>query len=332
MVEATQEIIKMNDWGHGTPGQNGLILKKRPSSYLNNLPRLLIMLFLGTLMLFSLLQAKPPQSKADASATASLLTLPDTFPELNAHAYLIKIAGQDLILARQREWKKLPPASLTKLLTAILAYEHLNDYKKVAFSQESLATENNKTGARGREEFYARDLITFLVISSANDAALLLAETIGEKYGGVNFEEKIRAFGALMNKKAGEIGLRNSSFKNPTGLDEADHLSTAEDLALLSEYTWRNYPQLWTLTRSPQSTIFSSAGQTYQIANTNELLEEFPAILGGKTGFTDNAKGNLILLYPIKKSGDVAIIVILRSEDRFGDGRKIIQWLEFVNQ
>ena len=135
-----------------------------------------------------------------------------------------------------------------------------------------------------------------------------------------------------MNKKAGEIGLRNSSFKNPTGLDEADHLSTAEDLALLSEYTWRNYPQLWTLTRSPQSTIFSSAGQTYQIANTNELLEEFPAILGGKTGFTDNAKGNLILLYPIKKSGDVAIIVILRSEDRFGDGRKIIQWLEFVNQ
>ena len=321
--------ILVNDWGHFTEGTDDKIRISVKEGRKNSTVWLAAALFISTLILFSAASGESPRSaeRVSAKVSDSFPSALTPFPGITAHTYLVKILGKDVVLARQKEWKELPPASLTKLLTALLAYENLNPAKNYVFSPDAVQVEEKISGAIPGEEFLMEDVISFALISSANDAAGLLAEKIGEKYGGADFDEKISVFLALANKKAGDIGLLNSHFLNPAGLDADDHFSTAEDLALLSEYIWYNHPEIWELLRTPEKTIISASGKEYKIENTNELLKEFPAILGGKTGFTDNAKGTLILLYPVK-TGDIAVVIILGSDDRFGDGRKIIRWLE----
>lgn len=240
-------------------------------------------------------------------------------PALDAHAYSIKIIGEKKPLAKRREWKRLAPASLTKLMTAVIASEIIRADSPIVFSEEVKKAEPKSSDAGVGEKFWRDDAIRFALIESANDAALALAETVGQDI-----------FIAKMNEKARALGLQNSNFENPTGLDEAQHLSTAEDLALLAEYITDTHQELWEITRIIETEIFSADGRAHKAKNTNELLQEFPAITGGKTGFTDNAKGALIFLYPVRP-GKTAVIVLLGSSDRFGDGRKIIKWLETIS-
>ena len=120
--------------------------------------------------------------------------------------------------------------------------------------------------------------------------------------------------------------MTHSHFENPTGLDAESHAASAEDLARLAEYIARRHPELLEIARTREVTVRSRSGGEYAITNTNELLSEFPALLGGKTGLTDKAKGTLLLWYPAGEK--TALIVILGSDDRFGDGRKLIRWIE----
>lgn len=240
-------------------------------------------------------------------------------PVLNAHAYFVKVIGEEKPLAKRREWKKLAPASLTKLLTAVVALKLIPAANSIYFSEEAKKAEPKSSTASVGESFFRDDLIRLALIESANDAALALAETTGRD-----------SFVAALNKEAKAIGLFDSFFQNPTGLDQENHLSTAEDMARLAEYIVDNHPELWEITRTMEETIYSIDGKEHKIINTNELLKEFPAILGGKTGFTDNAKGALLFLYPVRPD-KTAMIVLLGSDDRFGDGRKIISWLENIS-
>lgn len=260
-----------------------------------------------------------------SSVTLSKLT---PFPGINAHAYLVKIIGDDKSLVASREWKRLPPASLTKLLTAVLVREELEQAEKIYFSQDAKNTEDKRSPVRTGGIVWRDDAIRLTLIASFNDTALALAEKIGEKHGGQTFEERLAIFLDIMNLRAGSLGLKDSLFKNPNGLDTEGHAMSANDIARLAEYIWENQRSLLDITRISHTAIRPLGDTEFAIQNTNELLQEFPALLGGKTGFTDNARGVLLLLYPIGTAGKVAVIVILGSEDRFGDGRKIIQWLE----
>lgn len=328
MLNEAEKIV-INDWAHYDTSRDDALENKPKKKKWSGLVWLSATLFISILVLFSTANGESSRNveKINAKIPDSFPSALNPFPGITAHAYLVKILGKDMVLARQREWKKLPPASLTKLLTTLLAYENLNNVKNAIFSSDALAVEEKTSGATAGEEFSIEDIISFALIPSANDAARLLAEKIGEKYGGADFDEKIGVFLALINRKAEDIGLLNSHFSNPAGLDADDHFSTAENLALLSEYIWYNHPKIWELSRTIEKTVISATGKEYRIENTDKLLKEFPGILGGKTGFTDNAKETLILLYPVRAE-DVAVIVILGSDDRFGDGKKIIQWLE----
>jgi len=248
-------------------------------------------------------------------------------PELNAHAYLVKIIGEKYPLAKRREWKMVPPASLTKLLTAVMAKEKLAEDEFIILSPKAKAVEEKRSRVPQEEKMLRDDWIKAAIIESANDAALALAEALGKKQGARSYEENMEIFKRLAAEKALEIGMQSFQIANPTGLDETRHLISAADLALLAEYIWYNHPDIWEMSRAVEATVRSITQQEYVFKNTNDLLKEFPAILGGKTGFTDNAKGTLLFLYPLK-SGKIASVIILGSEDRFGDGRKIIQWLE----
>lgn len=257
--------------------------------------------------------------------TEPLVAVPQ--PQINAHAYLVKIIGEDGALLSQRSWKPLPPASLTKILTALVAYEELPAAEKIRFSEDAKRVEEKTSSAKAGEIFARNDVIRLALIGSANDAALALAESVGAEMGGATFEDRVRLFVWKMNERARELGMLSSEFKNPAGLDEEGHLSTAEDVTRLAEYTWFRHKELWENSRIISAEILSESGNIHKVVTTNDLLKEFPAILGGKTGFTDEAKGTLIMLYPMRPD-KVAVIVILGSDDRFGDGRKIIQWLE----
>ena len=258
------------------------------------------------------------------------LAMPIVFvpgPEIKAQAYMVKIVGVDRPILSQREWKRLAPASLTKILTAVLAKETLPADEKITFSEEAKKTEEKLSPTKAGDTFLRDEVIKLALVGSFNDAALALAESIGKSKGKINFAERLAIFKTIANEKTHLLELQNSEFKNPIGLDEDDHYATAEDLVKLAEYVWLRHSDLWIISRQIETVIKTENGIEYKIANTNELLKEFPAILGSKTGFTDNAKGTLLLLYPVRPNKTV-IIVILGSEDRFGDGRKIIQWLD----
>ena len=252
-------------------------------------------------------------------------------PELSASAYLVRFTGDAIPLLNQREWKHVPLASLTKILTSVIALETLSPGDWITFSGDAKRVEEKLSSAREGEKFLRDDAIRFAMISSANDAATAIAEAVGEKAGGTTFQEKLSIFRDLMEKNARAIGLENSSFENPTGLDEDHHFSSAENLLTLVEYAWKTHPLLWEISRTVETVVYSGTGESHQISTTNDLLKELPGILGGKTGFTDRARGALVLIYPVKPD-HIALITLLGSENRFEDGRKIIAWLEKVFQ
>ncbi len=309
---------------------------------------LLALLFAGILVLLSFnpggakpveKAAQPPyQSKhgtgqAPRDVPVEPVLLPESipFPELNAHAYLVRLLNNEEALAKRREFKKLPQASLIKLLTATAAQEIIPQTLWITFSAEAQRVEEKKSRVNAGESLLRDDVMRLALIESANDAAYMLAQTAADL---IKNEGNPPDFMEVINAKAKEIGMENSRFANPMGLDPEPYepqYSTAEDLSRLAEYIWINHPRIWEISRTAETVVYSDAYREYRLKNTNELLKEFPGILGGKTGFTDEAKGTLIILYPFKPS-KIAVIVLLESEDRFGDGRKIIQWIEEVTK
>lgn len=292
---------------------------------------LLVLLFASILVLLSV-TGREGTNPAEQTLATGLVASRHTFPaepEIEAHAFLVKVMEREPALLKRRDRKPLPPASLTKLLTAVVVKEYLSDSQIIAISKTAKTVGEKVSRAKEGERFRLEAALILALSSSANDAAMALAEEVGKRLGGITPAEQLELFLQTMNIKARALGMDDSRFANPTGLDVKNHRSSARDLARLAEYIWRAHRDLWDLTRQTELEVISLAGVAYTAVNTNDLLKEFPAILGGKTGFTDEAKGTLILLYPLK-TGETAVIVILGSEDRFEDGRKIIHWLESV--
>ena len=280
-------------------------------------------LAIGALVLLSVLGGRedhPP------SALASVAAIPAE-PLLSAEAYTVRLVGAGETLLSRRGGKRVAPASLTKLMTAIVAAEKLAAADTPVFSENAKTVEERRSPAKAGDAFGRDDLIRMALVASVNDAALALAEATGAKVGRLKYQDRMQAFVRLMNGKARILGLDDTHFENPTGLDAPGHYMSAADLARLAEYALSRHPLFWEMTRQSEAAVVSLGGSRYALSNTNELLKEFPALRGGKTGFTDNAKGALLLLYPVRPDR-TAIIVILKSDDRFGDGRKIIEWLE----
>lgn len=251
-------------------------------------------------------------------------------PPLTAHTYIVQIEGEERPIASQRPYKPMRPASITKLMTALLAYERVPKEKIINFSESAKKAEEKTSNVRTNEAVSRDDAIRLVLIPSANDAALALAEHVGKSASSTTiFFEAVHNFVLLMNEKASEIGLTDSSFINPIGLDEEGHMMSARDVARLMEYIGKHHPDLFAISRAKDAVVISDENRAYHIENTNMLLNEYPEILGSKTGLTDLARGALAMVYPIAP-GQVAFVVILGSEDRFRDGRKLIQWLKEI--
>lgn len=226
------------------------------------------------------------------------------------------------VLFKKNVDEKLPIASLTKLMTALVFLDVMSDWNKKIELQKEDEKEGGIFYARAGEEVKVKDLFNMMLVGSVNNAAYALVRSTG-----LPQEE----FVARMNEKAQMLGLNSTHFVDPAGLEPAN-VSTAVDIAMLLSYVLEEDEIQKAVIQKEY--IFSPQNfqKTYYVKNTNELLWSFLnkepyQIIGGKTGYLDEAKYNLAL--EVKKDGEEIIVVVLGSEtikDRFQEVKGLAVW------
>ena len=209
---------------------------------------------------------------------------------------------------------KLPIASLTKLMTAIVVLDNYNLQDNILVSGDANLQAPMKQDIKQGETLTVENLLRIMIVGSSNKSAYALAEGGRGKIG-------VKEFIDLMNKKAGSLGLKNTFFADPTGLS-SENISTASDLAKLAEYILINYPEIAEISRIEELYV----PEFGKISNTDLLLGEVPEIVCSKTGFTLAAKGCLLVVLNKPGSNNYLINVVLGADDRFAEMRKIISW------
>ena len=238
-----------------------------------------------------------------------------SFPIISAQAALAIDMDSQVSLYEKRADSPFLPASTTKIVTALVAREYypLNLVIKVP----EVKVEGQKMGLIRGEEIEVEDLLYGLLVYSANDAAEVLA---------LNFPGGRELFIVAMNLKAKELGLAHSKFSNPAGLDDGDgHVTTAKDLIRVSEIAMKD-PLFAKIVGTKEKTVTSTNGRiVHRLRNINELLGEVEGVMGVKTGWTENARENLVTY--LERDGRRVMIVLLGSQDRFGETRELIDWI-----
>ena len=239
----------------------------------------------------------------------------DNIKNLSAKAAIVVDGDTGEVIFQKNADEKLPMASLTKLMTAVIISENFDLEEKIKISKDAVAQDSVAGGLEKDEEFTAEDLMKVMLIVSSNDAAMAFQEY----FAGKNLD-----LIALMNRKAEELGMRDTRFANVAGLDDDGHYSTARDLVKLASYVLKTDGTILGIISQKQSTVRSlNKNIPHYLLSTNQLLQKNnQEILGGKTGFTKNAQGCMI---SVLKSGKV--IVVLGSQDRFGETERLIQSL-----
>ncbi len=237
-----------------------------------------------------------------------------TEPTLKATEYLAKtLDGDSKILLERRRGGRWPIASITKLMTAVVAREKIPAETIVGISAAAASTEGQAGGIMSGEEFTRDDLIKAMLMVSSNDAAEALAEYYGRE-----------AYIQAMQAKAKELKMSDTTFGDPTGLSYLNQ-STPEDLEKLALYILAIHPQIFTTSTELQSDILDlKSGSKRHLVNINSLSSQ-SAFLGGKTGFTAEAAGNLLSLF--RFGNDRLLIIVFGSDDRVGDTLKIYDYL-----
>jgi D-alanyl-D-alanine carboxypeptidase (penicillin-binding protein 5/6) len=213
-------------------------------------------------------------------------------PAVDARAYLVMNAATGEVLLARAAHERLPIASITKLMTALVALERSKPGEDVVVDADAVGVTGSTIRLRAGERLKVRDLLAAALIQSANDSAVALAEHVGEGDNG--------RFVALMNRRAQELGLRETQFVRPDGLDVAGHYSTAWDVTKLGLAAMRE-PLIRQLVRRESASI--TGGRT--LHTWNDLLGEFPGAFGVKTGHTSAAgwsqvaaaRGNGVTIY-----------------------------------
>ena len=236
--------------------------------------------------------------------------------KLNSRIGLIFDRNSKRILYEKNGLKQVPMASTTKIMTAIVVLENseLNDV--VTISKKAAGTGGSRLGLRTNDKITVHDLLYGLMLKSGNDAAVALAEHVG---GG------IEEFADMMNKKAKELGLINSHFITPHGLDKEKHYTTAYELACMADYALK-IPKFKEIVNSKNYNITINA-RSNLIGNTNELLGNLNGVYGVKTGFTNEAGRCLVTAC---KREDLDIITVVLGADtkkyRTSDSIKLIEY------
>lgn len=238
-------------------------------------------------------------------------------PELTAPSWVLYDATGDVVLAERDADDPRPMASVTKVMTALVVRQHASLDDSVRISETAAGVGESEVGLVPGERWSVRDLMYALLVRSGNDAAVALAEHVGGSVEG---------FAAMMNEKVAELGLTNSAFVNPHGLDAEGHYSSARDLAVMAKILLED-EVLAEMVRT-RLVVFKPApdGSARVVGNTNHLLGDYPNIAGVKTGFTGRA--GKVLISALQTPERLLIAVVMGSEDHFADSRELLDYGE----
>lgn len=236
--------------------------------------------------------------------------------KLNARIGLIFDRNSKTILYEKNGLKQVPMASTTKIMTAIVVLEKGNLSDVVTIDKKAAGTGGSRLGLKVNDKITVHDLLYGLLLESGNDAAVALAIHIGGSVEG---------FAQLMNAKAQEMGLQNSNFVTPHGLDKEGHYTTAYELACMADYAIE-IPKFKEIVCSKSYTVTINS-QSKIISNTNELLGNLNGVYGVKTGFTNGAGRCLVTAC---KRGELDVITVVLGADtkkiRTSDSIKLIEY------
>lgn len=236
-----------------------------------------------------------------------------TKPHINAAAAIVYDPRSSVVLFEKNADTSLPPASTTKIVTAMVALQNYQLEKTIQVDGAKI--DGQKMKLIEGEQISIKNLLDGLLIFSANDAAEVLAG---------NFSGGREKFVEEMNKIVADLRLSNTHFTNPSGLFEDNHFSTTRDLAKITVYAMRN-PVLARVVGTKEKTVTSLDGNiVHKLTNLNALLGNVPGVLGVKTGKTD--EGGEALVTFVERDVNPLIIVVLGAVDRFGDTRELIDW------
>lgn len=223
---------------------------------------------------------------------------------VHSRAAVVMDASTGQLLYAKNPDLRCPPASTTKLMTAILAVEHLSLNKVVRVSKHAAQVPPHKAGFKAGEQVTVEELLFAALLGSANDAAVALAEAVAGS------EE---SFTNLMNRKAFQIGAYDTHFINPHGLPGAGQYITASDLSRIMQYALR-YPKLTQIINTRVAEISTERGRSIFLRNTNRLLWSEEGLIGGKTGYTRKARHCFVCV--AEREDDTVVVALLGSPSR----------------
>ena len=276
-----------------------------------------ILVFLLILLNFSTVCADDVDNEVDFEDTIEVTASNvSELPKTNSRRYIVYDRISKSMIIGKNEDIKSAMASTTKIMTTIVILEKADLNETVTVSAKAGGTGGSRLGLKRGDKASVRDLLYGLMLRSGNDAAVALAEHVGGS---------VKGFAELMNEKAIELGLTNTHFVTPHGLDDANHYTTALELAKLTDYAMDN--ETFAKIVGTKSTTIYINNQSRQINNTNELLGVLNGVVGVKTGFTNNA-GRCLVTETKRNNMDIITIVLGADtkKDRTKDSVNLIEY------
>ena len=240
-------------------------------------------------------------------------------PVINSRRYVVFDRDSKTVIYGKDENKQTAMASTTKIMTAIVVLENCKDLNEVVtISAKAAGTGGSTLGIKAGDKITVENLLYGLLLRSGNDTAVALAE---------HFGKDVKGFAELMNKKAEELGLDNTHFVTPHGLDDPNHYTTAYELAYLTDYALMN-ETFSTIVKTQYKTIMIN-DTSREIKNTNELLlANVDGVYGVKTGFTNNA--GRCLVTAVKRNNMDLIVVVLGADTRKDRAKDSIKLIDYI--
>lgn len=239
-------------------------------------------------------------------------------PEISAKGAIVIDKNSQVVLYQKNSSLRFPPASTTKIMTALVALDYFKPDDILIV--KTATVEGSILGLPENEKFRFEDLLYAMLLPSANDATLAVAQ---------NYPGGEKAFVKKMNEKAAQLRLISTSYADPIGLEDNKDYTTSLDLARLASIALGN-SEFAKVVATKERIIKSQSGTEYTLYNLNKLLD-LPGVSGIKTGFTEGAGQVLVTSKKIENTNQDIIIVVMQSQDRFLDTELLLNFLSGIS-
>lgn len=283
----------------------------------------LVVLLIGSYVLGNRVQ----RGDISAPTEAAQADFPDVAITAKS-AYVYDARTKEVLFAKNEE-ARMPLASLTKMMSALVAHEMSPENGTLVVGREALLAVGD-SGLMAGERWSIKELLDFSLVTSSNDGMRAVALSLGAlERSNLTEGEILNSFVNKMNARAGELGLKNTYFWNETGLDESEFkggaYGTAKDMARLMEYMIIYESEILEATREDRISVSSLDQFIHEGKNTNTLASSIPGLIGSKTGFTNTAGGNLVLAFDPELGRPIVVSILGSTEQgRFADAKVLI--------